>query len=36
MRTGRYRAPAVKRIWLEKEDGRKRPIGIPEIEDKIV
>jgi retron-type reverse transcriptase len=35
-RTGRYRAPAVKRIWLEKEDGRKRPIGIPEIEDKIV
>jgi retron-type reverse transcriptase len=21
---------------LEKEDGRKRPIGIPEIEDKIV
>ena len=29
MRTGRYRAPAVKRIWLEKEDGRKRPIGIP-------
>jgi RNA-directed DNA polymerase len=36
MRTGRYRAPAVKRIWLEKEDGRKRPIGILEIEDKIV
>jgi RNA-directed DNA polymerase len=36
MRTGRYRAPAVKRIWIEKEDGRKRPIGIPEIEDKIV
>ena len=36
MRTGRYRAPAVKRIWLDKEDGRKRPIGIPEIEDKIV
>lgn len=36
MRTGRYRAPAVKRIWIEKEDGRKRPIGILEIEDKVV
>jgi retron-type reverse transcriptase len=29
MRKGQYRAPAVKRIWLEKEDGRKRPIGMP-------
>jgi RNA-directed DNA polymerase len=36
MRKGQYRAPAVKRIWLDKEDGRKRPIGIPEFEDKIV
>jgi group II intron reverse transcriptase/maturase len=36
MRAGQYRAPAVKRIWLEKENGKKRPIGIPEFEDKIV
>ncbi len=36
MRKGQYRAPAVKRIWLDKENGSKRPIGIPEFEDKIV
>ncbi len=33
---GRYRAPAVRRAWIEKEDGRRRPIGIPILEDKIV
>jgi group II intron reverse transcriptase/maturase len=36
MRSGQYKAPPVKRVWLDKEDGSKRPIGIPEIEDKIV
>ena len=36
MRMGKYRAPAVKRIWLEKENGKMRPIGIPEFEDKVV
>jgi len=36
MRRGQYRAPAVKRIWLEKENGKRRPIGIPEFEDKVV
>ncbi len=36
MRSGRYRAPPVKRVWLDKADGRKRPIGIPAFEDKIV
>lgn len=36
MRGGRYKAPPVKRVWLEKEDGSKRPIGMPEFEDKIV
>jgi RNA-directed DNA polymerase len=36
MRKGQYRAPAVKRIWLDKENGKKRPIGIPEFEDKVV
>ena len=36
MRRGQYRAPAVKRIWLEKENGKMRPIGISEFEDKIV
>jgi len=36
MRAGRYRAPPVKRVWLDKEDGRRRPIGLPSFEDKIV
>ncbi len=33
---GRYKAPPVERVWLDKEDGRKRPIGKPTFEDKIV
>jgi len=36
MRGGQYKAPPVKRVWLDKEDGKKRPIGIPAFEDKIV
>jgi group II intron reverse transcriptase/maturase len=36
MRSGRYKAPPVRRIWLEKSDGRQRPIGIPALEDKIL
>jgi RNA-directed DNA polymerase len=36
MRGGKYKAPPVKRIWIDKEDGSKRPIGIPAFEDKIV
>jgi len=31
----RYKAPPVKRVWLDKDDGRKRPIGMTELEDKI-
>jgi RNA-directed DNA polymerase len=33
---GRYRARPVKRAYVPKADGRKRPIGIPVLEDKIV
>ena len=36
LRSGRYTAPPVERVWLDKEDGRKRPIGKPTFEDKIV
>jgi len=36
LRTGQYKAPPVERVWLDKEDGRKRPIGKPTFEDKIV
>lgn len=36
LKSGRYKAPPVERVWIEKEDGRKRPIGKPPFEDKIV
>ncbi len=36
LRSGRYVAAPVKRIWIDKEDGKKRPIGITALEDKIV
>ena len=36
LRTQRYRAQPVERVWLDKEDGKQRPIGKPVLEDKIV
>ena len=36
LRSGQYKAPPVVRTWLDKEDGSKRPIGKPTLEDKIV
>jgi len=35
LRTGRYKAPPVKRVWRDKDDGGKRPIGMTAFEDKI-
>jgi len=36
LRRGQYVATPVKRVWIEKENGKQRPIGIPAFEDKIV
>ena len=32
----RYRATSIKRVWIPKDDGSQRPIGILILEDKIV
>jgi group II intron reverse transcriptase/maturase len=36
LRSGRYQATPVVRVWIEKDDGGQRPIGKPAFEDKIV
>jgi len=36
LRTGRYVASPVERVWIDKDGKSKRPIGKPTFEDKIV
>lgn len=33
---GRYRAQSLRRVYIEKEDKKKRPLSIPALDDKIV
>ncbi len=36
LQRGAYRAKPVRRVYIDKSDGRKRPLGVPALEDKIV
>jgi group II intron reverse transcriptase/maturase len=35
LRSGSYRATPVRRVWIPKDDGAQRPIGVKAFEDKI-
>ena len=35
-KSGRYRAPAIRRVYISKDKHSQRPLGIPTIEDKVL
>ena len=36
LKSGKYKAPPVRRTYIPKGDGRQRPLGIPSFEDKVL